>query len=437
MPCHHDLDPAAHARLLHPAGRRGHVALARQDGQWHEAAVPIPLLEERAGTMLGQVDAFVSQHAFRGWRRIAHLAQLGACYVDLDYYRTERWAGARPEHVTDAVLLALEDADLPAPSYVMASGRGLLVTWLLHPVPRAALPRWSAVQRHLADALASFGSDRGALDAARVFRLAGTQNSRTGALVRPTYLPAAPAAIPRWGFDDLCHEVLPLTRDELEARRRSKRYATSPPGERAMPARRLTVASYWDTVLTDLQRLRRLRHGGVLPPGQRDTWLFLACVALSWLVPPGLLRREFQGLAQDVGGWTEGDARSRMATVFRRAEAAAAGQRVEWNGRMLDPRYRVRAATMAAWLQVTPAEMHAANLRVLRDGAVARERERDRWHARRAAAGGQDRKAYTAPARERRSRVGALRQAGLSWRAVGMALGISEGEARRLARAAA
>ena len=90
---------------------------------------------------------------------------------------------------------------------------------------------------------------------------------------------------------------------------------------------------------------------------------------------------------------------------------------------------------MAAWLQVTPAEMRAASLRVLRDGTMARERERA--HARRAAAGGQDRKAYTAPARERRGRVGALRQAGLSWRAIGLALEISEGEARRLARSAA
>ena len=234
MHCHHDLAPGTHARLLHPRGRRGVVALAQDGARWDEAAVRIAVLEERAAAMAGRADVFLSQHAFHGWRRVAHLAQLGACYVDLDTYKTDRWAGWRPEHVTDAVLLALDDAGLPAPSYVMASGRGLLAAWLLDPVPRAALPRWTALQRCLADVLAPFGADRRALDAARVFRLAGTRHGHTGALVRPTYLPTTPAAAIRWDFDDLCHEVLPVARAELEARRRARERPARRPGERPL-----------------------------------------------------------------------------------------------------------------------------------------------------------------------------------------------------------
>ena len=172
----------------------------------------------------------------------------------------------------------------------------------------------------------------------------------------------------------------------------------------------------------------RLGSGTAGCPGLRRVVLAGAVAAL--------LRREFHGLARDAGGWSEGEANSRMGTVFQRAAAAAAGQRVEWNGGMVDPRYRLRAATMIEWLEVTPAEMRAANLRVLRDREVGRERERARSRVRRAAAGGQDRAAYTAPAQERRGRVAGLRREGQTWRAIGLALGISEGEARRLAQAA-
>jgi hypothetical protein len=430
--------PADHVRVLHPEGRRGVATVALGGEKWTEKAVPIADLADHVAGMAGGADLFVSQQSFYGWRRIAQLAQLGAAYTDLDYHHAAgRWAGASPEHVTEAVLRTLDEAVAPGPSYVLSTGRGLLAVWLHDLVPRAALPRWTAMQGHLARSLAPFGADPRALDAARVFRLAGTENSRArGAVVRPTYLAAAaPAALWRWDFEDLAREVLPRERAGIVSlgARRAERAAR---GEGPAPVRTLTAATYWETVLADLQRLRRARWFGGPPPGQRDAWLFLACTAMSWLAPAPVLRREFHALAREAGGWDGREADARMGAVFRRAEAAAAGRTVEWDGRALDPRYHFRAGTMVEWLRITPAEMREAGLRVLVDRDVARERAAERQRARRRRAEVRERAAYEATARARRDRVLALRRDGLTWRAIGAELGISEGEARRLATTA-
>jgi hypothetical protein len=389
------LHPADHVRVLHPLDRRGIVTVARGGDHWCEVAVPIADLATYVADHKGQTDVFLSQQSFWGWRRIAQLAQIGAAYVDLDYHRTERWAGTSAEWVTEAVLKTLDENRTPGPSYVLSTGRGLLVIWLHDLVPRAALPRWMALQRTLAGILAPFGADLRALDAARVFRLSGTRNSKAEAIVRPTFMAASPAELWRWNFEDLANEVLPVERAELVALR-SRRAQQRARGEGPPPAHKLTVATYWETVLTDLQKLIRFRWFGVLPPGQRDCWLFVAGCAMSWLAPPPVMRRELNALAQEVGGWSEREAANRMSSVFRRAEMAARGVRADWNGKQVDPRYRLKAATIVEWLQITPAEMRSADLRVLIDQDARRERAAERQEAHRRRQGVQERAAFLA-----------------------------------------
>ena len=429
------LSAVEHARLLHPESRRGVVTLAEGGKGWAERAIRLADLEAAAANQAGQVDQFISQQSFFGWRRIAHLAQLGACYVDLDVHRMPAWASAAPEQVTDAVLRSLQDARLPMPSYVLFTGRGLLAVWLHSLVPRAALPRWTAIQRQLANALGQFGADPRALDAARVFRLAGSRNGRTGAVVRPCFLAGSPQALWRWDFEDLAREVLPLQRDELRTLQ-AGRTAQRGRGDGTAPRHRLTFATYGEAVLTDLQTLRKLRWAGPLPPGQRDTWLFLACTAMAWMVPAQLLRREFHALAREAGGWSEGEADRRMGTVFRRAEAAAAGQAagqaVGWAGRTTSPRYRLRAATIVDWLQITPAEMREGGLRVLVDQDIRRERGTARQRARRRRAGVQERAAYEAAAAARRAQAAGLRQQGLPWAEVARRMELPSADAARV-----
>jgi hypothetical protein len=243
-----------------------------------------------------------------------------------------------------------------------------------------------AIQRQLRQALAPFGADPRALDAARVFRISGTRHSAADSIVRPIWMAQAAGSMWRWDFEDLAREVLPLDRVEL-AMLRARRAENAGPESGSSPARLLTAATYWETVLTDLQKLRGHRWFGSLPPGQRDTWLFLACNAIAWLAPAEVLPREFRALAAEAGGWDSREADSRMASVVRRAEQAAKGERQEWNGHKVDPRYRFKATTIVDWLDITPQEMRDADLRVLVDQDVKRERTAQRQEASRRKAG--------------------------------------------------
>ena len=135
--------------------------------------------------------------------------------------------------------------------------------------------------------LRHLGADRLASDAARVLRLVGTRNSRSGTLVE-----GLTAASEPWDFDLLADEILPLQRAELvalrleRARRRTAGQATP------SPARYFDAAGLWEPRLAELQRLREYRWLGTLPEGQRDAWMLIAGVAVGYLVPGGMVRRE-------------------------------------------------------------------------------------------------------------------------------------------------
>lgn len=375
--------PDQHVRVLHPIkpAPRGAVATVahrrhgEHDGKpWVEIAVPLPDLERYCARYADKTDTYISQQVFRGWRRVQALARLDSISVDLDYHRLPALADYRPETVADGLLRHLDEVDLPPPSYVLATGRGLLATWLIDPVPRDALPRWRAVTDQLIAETRAWGSDRAASDAARVFRLAGTRHGRTGALVRPVWIDPR---FGRWSLDDLAHEVLPIERQRLEDLRRAREEGRA---ARPRPVALLTAETYWAKVLDDLQSLLQLRWFGLLPPGQRDRWLFLAGVAMSWLVPPRALWRELHALACEAtgGAWDDRETRARLAAVMRRAAAAARGETVEWQGQKVDPRYRFRASTIVEWLGITRKEMIDGNFKVIIDDELRRKRAIER-----------------------------------------------------------
>lgn len=388
--------PIQQIEALHPGngrsgGRRhGTVSFAqrRWDGNknWHEFTADVAEARDVAENLIRQAepaDIYVSQHSFHGWRRIARLAALGACYVDLDYMTRAAWAGRNPMAVLGAVQMTLEDQGLPQPSYVLNTGRGLLAVWLHELLPRAVLPRWNLVQQTLAEVLKPFGADKRALDAARVFRLSGSINSkaewdrRTVGMIWCQGMPDTPN---RYVFDTLADEVLPFTRGELVLLRgeRAKRRAAGQDTHIA-PARHLTAATYWGTVLDDLQRLRAHRcPEGALPPGQRDAWLFCAANAMSWLAPEAVMKREIAALADEAAGWTEGHTKERLGSIVRRAKDAAAGRTIRFDGREVDSRYRMRSGTIIEWLQIDASEQRDAGLRVLVDESRSRELNTER-----------------------------------------------------------
>ena len=386
-----------HLSVLHPANsrsadakRRGVIAFGRLDKRapngWSEWTARIGddavNSAERALRQDGGRDLYVSQQAFDGRRAIANLTALGACFVDLDYYKHERWAGYGSERVAMAALQHLEDLKLPFPSYVLSTGRGLACVWLLELVPFRALPRWTAVQKALYTALKDFEADRRALDAARVLRLTDSRhgNATTDPIVRMLWCQGKPTQPVRYEFASLADEVLPLTQDELKQVRETRKPKEPFDRPERKPTQKLTGATFWATASQHLQKLRRFRdpEHGKLPPGERDAWIFLAANALSWMNIPDAFQAQIWHVAMQATPWTDQDLNASIHAVVRRARLAAQGETMEFNGRQVDSRYRFKSSTMVEWLQITPAEQKGANLRVLIDETRRKECDAER-----------------------------------------------------------
>lgn len=406
--------PRQHLENLHPNSsrdggiRNGVVSFAQRvrdrDKPWREwTAHAGPYAVEEGERLLRQdnrADIYVSQAAFGKWRSISDLTAIGACYADLDYHTVARWRGKAPGDVASAVLGHLDDAMVPHPSYVLSTGRGLVCIWLTELLPRAVLPRWNAVQKRLGVVLDVFGADKRAQDAARVFRLAGSENSRADwdrRTVGMVWCQGSPEEPTRHVFGTLADEVLPVTHADLISLRAERANRKAEGKDKTGPAVYLSAASYWETVLTDLQRLRAHRcPEGALPEGQRDAWLFIAGISMSWISPPEVLGREIIALASEAAGWRASATTSRMSTVIKRARQAAAGQTVTFQGREVDTRYRMKASTIVEWLGIDPVEQRAAGLRVLVDEDRKRELNTERTKASRHRRGAKDRAAQQA-----------------------------------------
>lgn len=445
-----------HLENLHPYNgrdggiRNGVISFAQRvrDGngkpwrEWTARAGSCAVDEaERLLRQDNRADLYVSQAAFGKWRSISDLTAIGACYADLDYHGVSRWRGKLPADVAGAVLGHLEEAMLPHPSYILSTGRGLVCVWLTELLPRAALPRWNAVQKRLGAVLEPFGADRRAQDAARVFRLVGSHNSRADhdrRTVGMVWCHGSPEAPTRNVFGTLADEVLPVTHADLISLRAERAKRKAEGKDKAGPAKFLSAGTYWETVLTDLQRLRAYRcPEGALPEGQRDTWLFVAASAIAWISPPEVLGREILALGHEAAGWRDSETKSRMSAVIKRARQAAAGQTVTFQGWDVDSRYRMKANTIVEWLSIDPTEQRAAGLRVLVDEDRKRELNTERTKASRIRRGGKDRAEQQAARLEMGQKALYLRaSAGMTVAELAVHLGASVGQVHKAMRQA-
>jgi len=412
--------PLLHAKALHGAGQARHyVVLAQQHHGWRQRAYPVSNLPDILPELAGEDDVYFTQGRFWGYKReVAQLAGISALWSDIDFYNVPELRGMHPLGVLEDALVLLERALIPAPSLAISTGRGVAPLWLHSSVPRAALPKWNACQKRIFEVLKPLGADGGAKDAARVLRLAGTVNTKSGALVEMLRPPGEV-----WEFGDLANEVLPLTREEWAEVRdlRIQRARRRPEKRLWTPGRGLTVATLWEARLSDLQMLLRLRWDQEeLPPGQRDHWLFLAGCGMSWLASdPEVLRRELYSLAREVGGWPEGETAARMHSVIRRAMRAEAGEKIAYGSIEVDPRYRFKTQTIQDWLEITAEEE-----RHMRTLISSTEKDRRRLEKARAA-GVIARKEYEDRAAYRRAEARRMAAEGVSFKEIGEALGVS------------
>lgn len=142
--------------------------------QWHYKYAEIKETDLTGENIYITLNTF-----YKPYRRLECIKELNGVYIDLDYYKTK--------YTKDQIIMNLEEnyfnKIIPATNYILDSGRGLALIWLINKVPSKALPLWKAVQEYLYSQLKEFGADRQALDATRILRVPGSINSKSKTVV--------------------------------------------------------------------------------------------------------------------------------------------------------------------------------------------------------------------------------------------------------------
>ncbi|WP_439548848.1 hypothetical protein [Falsiroseomonas sp.] len=397
-------------------------------------------------------DTYMSQGLFaRPTRRAIHLLAATHAQVDLDTYNVDRLRSLTADQLGGLVRLYCRDEGIPQPSAIISSGRGLYLKWYWqHAIPRAAAGRAVAVNRALAARFNELGADPRAIDMSRILRVIGTVNSKSGEVVRLLHLEQSPSAdVLTYDFDCFADDVLPHTleqirgyRDAAQARKtelriRSHEKVRRAAAQQARGVQRVFCREDWHWgVLEDIRTIVEKRWPKGVPEGWRDTIGHLGACQLGMVVPEHVLWPEIQAWARILlpTDYVSNDLAGHASSLLDRARRAANGERTIVAGRERSPIWTYSKTRLIEMLQVEPAEERILTRLITDD--EKRRRDREATTAARRAAGVQERTVYEARAAHRRRRVVELRAVGRSWRAIGAELGISHGEAQRLAKTA-
>ena len=142
--------------------------------QWHYKYAELKETDLKGENIYITLNTF-----FKPYRRLECIKELNALFIDLDYYKTK--------FTKEQIIMNLEEnyfnKIIPATNYILDSGRGLALVWLINKVPSKALPLWKAIEEYLYNQLKKFGADRQALDATRILRVPGSINSKSKTVV--------------------------------------------------------------------------------------------------------------------------------------------------------------------------------------------------------------------------------------------------------------
>ena len=255
------IDAAAQQLLFHhnPQNTSGWITLAKKDPDTKRFRQYHYQPEELASVLSDWIgeDVYYSQNSFyKPQRRIDNIRQLRTLFVDLDVYNM----GYDPEWVLGKLEFEVFGQALPEPNMVIFSGRGLVLIWHIEPIPYKAMPLWRAVENYFAEQLKEVGADTKATDPARIFRLAGSVNSKNNAIVRAEYRHDY-----RYDIHQLQYDYLPeLSPNKLAVKKK---------GRKSKIVRMFNIYTLHLSRARDIAKLVELRGGDV--QGYRETILFL------------------------------------------------------------------------------------------------------------------------------------------------------------------
>lgn len=356
------------------------------DGRMKQRPYRLELIETVLRAIGRSLDTYISQGMFAvPCRRAVHLAWMTHGYVDLDTYRSLAWQAHTPDDMVREILWFCADNDIPPPSVILSSGRGLYCKWFWSaPIPRAEAGRAVAVNRALARRLVSFRADPNAVDVSRILRVVGTLNGKSGRPVDILWLNGPAGAPTTYDFDTFARGILPAYTDRdpdgllypvlAEARRGMTWQASI--------ANRFNREHWHWGVLEDIRALAAARYpAGIVQPGMRDLYGHLAACQLARVIMPGPLFHEITATARTFlpAGYVDGEMLQHCSTLLRRAMQAAEGELVRFGNGQRTPVYTYSKRRMMDLLEITSDEERGM-IRLISD-AEKRRRETERRRA--------------------------------------------------------
>ncbi|WP_152498497.1 hypothetical protein [Roseovarius sp. THAF8] len=367
-----------------------------------------------------------------------NICAIPALMLDLDFHKTTKYGERTPEQMVHVIFRICRDFNLPSPDMIVFSGGGLQLYWIFEPMsfskrfPKADdsrdqreinSDRWLTVVRQLWQVFAPLGADYDGNNVVRLTRLVGSKSARNGNIVRIVHLEPYlmdPGA-GRGTFNELESAVQQgieenfenIDHDGNDERKRGKRKKPSPvakgevaddprapqPVRESFQARNNVInlqsvrereehchkelldygyGTQARNRLTDIFKLIEGRHGGQIPRGFRNSYIYSIASLFAFLAPPAALEKRTHELAQDLCGddWTPEETHNSISSVLKRAEEAANGKTRLLNGREVDPRYWYNSNNFAEFLNVSLEEMQAYDLRAIINGARRAENDK-------------------------------------------------------------
>ena len=237
----------------------GYITVAKMGSRWQQYY--FEGINDLSINLKGK-DVYISQNTFNNKsRRLIHLKELKALYIDIDCYKVNL--------SKDAVKYFLENdlyGQIPIPNMLIDSGRGLYYIIFLENTVAEDLPKWQLIEKYLYEKLKDLGADNKALDATRVLRVVGSTNSKNNELVK---------VIDTYDYQYTLNEIIENYIPEIIEDRKEKQ---KPLGERKKGRKKKFVSLFnlynlYYTRFKDIKKLVEIRNYEMT--GYREITLFL------------------------------------------------------------------------------------------------------------------------------------------------------------------
>ena len=237
----------------------GYITVAKMGNRWQQYY--FEGINDLSINLKGK-DVYISQNTFNNKsRRLIHLKELKALYIDIDCYKMNL--------SKEAVKYFMENdlyGQIPVPNMLIDSGRGLYYIIFLENTMAEELPKWQLVEKYLYEKLKDLGADNKALDATRVLRVTGTVNSKNNSIVKviETY-------DYQYTLDEIIENYIPEVNEDRKEKQKPK--GVRKKGRKKKFVSLFNLYNLYYTRFMDIKKLVEIRNYEMT--GYREITLFL------------------------------------------------------------------------------------------------------------------------------------------------------------------